>query len=128
MVYFQSFKNLSRRIEHLDKLYFLNEKNGLDAKWRNILLSFLSTQRLGKSIFNTDLVLSINPHKSDRTRPDAACVKVPMDLGFVSHFRDEDISTKINSHQFAHVNNFPIRHLVLDFEYFLFLMRFSDKF
>jgi hypothetical protein len=126
--YFQSFKNLSHYIKRLDKVYFLKEKNRLELKWRNVLMSIVSTFRPGKSIFNTDLVLGISPHNSMRIMPDTVRVRVPMDLGFVSHFRDEDISTKLNENQFAHVNNFPIRHLVLDMEYFLFLVSAYDKF
>jgi hypothetical protein len=128
MTYFQSFKYLNNRIKRLDSLYFSNETCVLDAKWRNVLMSFVSARRPGKSIFNTDLVHSINPHNSMRIKPDSVRVHVPIDLGYVSHFRDEDISTKFSHGQFAQVNYFPIRHLVLDMEYFLFLVHSCDTF
>jgi hypothetical protein len=119
--YLDSFKTLSDEAKCFQKLIFRNTSE-LDSKWRNVLMSLLNN-RNGKSIFNTDYVLSLNPHTAHRIKPDSFRVDVPIDIGYASHFRDEDISTLESSNQKANIMSFPLRHLVFDMEYFLFIVR-----
>jgi len=103
----------------------LNETNKITmssdfykSKWNNAY-SLRSYSRLGKSIFVTDSTLTVNVHGADNVLSGTSVKSVPLNYGFVSHFRDfldVGYEAKINS-------DFDI--LKFDLEYYLF---FSNLF
>lgn len=127
MSYFESFKVLSQLVS-THKTKYINQTSEwlskIGSKWQNPLASLLDN-RNGKSIFNTDYTISINPHKATRIRADSFRISVPIKYGFASHFRDEDISSR--DEYGPKVYTYPIRTLVLDIEYFYFLMSYSTQ-
>jgi hypothetical protein len=73
--------------------------------------AFFSKIRMGKTIYRTDYVETINQHSADVISPGTKKVQVPIDLGFASHVRnyiaglfDTDID--------------PIRFVIFDKELF----------
>jgi hypothetical protein len=103
----------------------LNETNKVSmsskfhkSKWNNAY-SLRSSSRLGKSIYVTDSTQTVNVHGADNVSPGTSLKAVPLNYGFVSHFRDSvnvGYEVGINS-------NFDT--LKFDLEYYLF---FSNLF
>lgn len=120
--HFNSFKVLGKFVECLNESKLANRLD-LSNLWRNSIKSCLKN-RAGKSIINTDLTISINPHSVTFVEPGATnqSIIVPDEYGFVSHFRVLDIGTATAENK----NNVywnTIQQLRLDIEYFLFLVK-----
>jgi hypothetical protein len=90
----------------------------LKSIWLRLLASPVYVQP-GKSIYNTDLIESLNQHATLRTKNGSTHVLVPHHVGYVSHFRSRDFSTKANIGS--------IQNLKLDVDYLFFLVRFSKS-
>jgi hypothetical protein len=58
------------------------------SKWNNPY-SFRSFNRLGKSIYATDFTQTINVHGADNVNSGTNFINVPLNYGFVSHFRED---------------------------------------
>jgi hypothetical protein len=97
---------------------YLSNSNVMRTKWRRSSLS-LYNNRYGKSIYNTDLLNSINVHSASITVPGSSFKTVPIELGFVSHFRDVDHET-ITTVQAIEMPKF-------DLEYLFFLAQNAKK-
>jgi hypothetical protein len=115
--------NSQADLEHLNRLKQsaeftkCTEKNYLNpslmrSKWTHCSVS-LFNNRYGKSIYVTELVKSINVHMAAHTSYKSNFQVVPVELGFVSHFRDVD-------HETTAMVQF-IDKLKLDLEYLIFL-------
>lgn len=89
----------------------------LNPKWNNLYATPIN--RAGKSIYRTDFTESYNPHYADRIKANTHAVKVPLDLGYSSHFRDDDLIWGSLSYSFD--------KLFMDIEYYNFLFRFSQN-
>lgn len=81
--------------------------NRVEAIWLN--------RRKGKSVFNTKYVELINQHYAQQINEDAIKLNVPVDLGFVNHYRE-----KINSPFFRFKYQFN-EHFKVDIESYYFL-------
>jgi hypothetical protein len=103
----------------------LNETNKINmnimfykSKWNNAY-SLRSYSRLGKSIYVTESTQTVNVHGADNVSPGTSVKTVPLNYGFVSHFRDF-----LNVGYEASIkSDFDI--LKFDLEYYLF---FSNLF
>jgi hypothetical protein len=118
--YFQSFKTLRNFTKYLNETVLGANVKYLTHRWRNPLVSLLNN-RYGKSISNTDFVYSLNPHSATQVKGGTEKRFVPVEYGFVSHFRVEDIVTDVASTG-DHYLDFSIHMLKVDIEYFLFLV------
>jgi hypothetical protein len=88
-------KNLVNAVRDMqDLINCLNEtikKNvKLHPKWNNYFGSLVNN-REGKSIYNTDLTLSYNQHFAWSIKDGTKRQRVPLEYGYVSHFRDIDL-------------------------------------
>lgn len=100
---------------HLDGTNITINWNRLYGIWMNL--------RCGKSVFNTDYVDLINQHELQHSSdPNAQVLDVPIDLGYVSHFRESIDIQFFLGQTYSFSSNFRI-----DFEYYLFAMRVWDK-
>jgi hypothetical protein len=98
-----------------DRVECMKKKFGLSSILNHTIgnfFGFFSKIRMGKTIYKTDFVETINQHSADFLSAGAKKVDVPIDLGFSSHVRnyvtglfDTDID--------------PIRYLIFDAELFL---------
>lgn len=88
----------------------------LDSKWNNIYATQID--RLGKSIYNTEHTEAYHAHFSHSIKSKTKSVRVPLDRGYCSHFRDSDFIIRNINHN--------IDKLFFDFEYYNFLYRFSQ--
>jgi hypothetical protein len=91
-------------------------KNVYSHKW-NIPFATLIKTRPGKSLFDTKLTHAINQHGIGVTG--MSCIKVPIEVGFVSHFRD-DIKCFFSN------QSYPLNYIQLDLEYYFFLHYLND--
>ncbi len=94
--------------------YFNQKAFRITKKFRKILFTLVNN-RGGKSIFSTKFCTSLNVHEA--TIPNNRFVKVPIDIGYTSHFRDRDSITDIQG------ITLPISFLKFDIEYLLFLAK-----
>ncbi|CAF1133746.1 unnamed protein product [Brachionus calyciflorus] len=78
----------------------------------NNLVGSLVNNRDGKSIYNTNFTESLNQHFAWTTTKNS--IKVPIDFGYVSHFRDRDLV--INK-------TFDLAQVYYDIEYYNFLYK-----
>lgn len=114
--FLKSFKNFGYYIKCLNSS--IRQNAYLNYKWNN-LYGTVVNNREGKSIFNTNFTESYNQHFADAVKPKTKRAKIPIDVGYVSHFRDED--HKVTS-------TYPVHYLTIDIEYYNFLYRFSHKY
>lgn len=77
--------------------------------------------KTGKSIYHTTYTNTIAQHHADNIEEGTRPIMVPIEFGFVGHFRSEPLV-------FFKRESFQITSLKFDFEYYLyFLSKFSDK-
>jgi hypothetical protein len=112
-----SFQNLIPIVKCLNDTYM--KKTRFNAKFNNMYASKMN-MRDGKSIFNTDLVQSVNQHWANNRSPGSKGINVPIADGFVSHIRDD-------LHIFVYKQSYPFEFLQFDFEYYLFLLSVSNR-
>ena len=93
--------------------------NKLSKKWNNPYFIHLN-MRDGKSIFNTNLTEIYNQHYAELPSNQLKQVKLPLDYGFLSHFRD-------NVGDFFLNQTYSFNNLIVDLEYYLFLISTSNK-
>jgi hypothetical protein len=91
----------------------------ITSKFRKILITLVNN-RLGKSIFTTELCTAINVHGA--SIPNNRFANVPIDFGYTSHFRSGDLIVE------AHGMSHPISVLKFDIEYLFFLVRNANHF
>jgi hypothetical protein len=84
-------------------------------RWRNPLVGLVRNHG-GKSISNTDLIYSLNPHYATKMKTGMKRQHVDVEFGFHSHFRNADLTTNT-------IMEFPIYMLKVDIEYFMYLVR-----
>jgi hypothetical protein len=82
------------------------------SKWNNAF-SIGTPGRAGKSIYATDYTQTINVHAADNVDSGTKQMYVPLNYGFVSHFRNVfDIDSQKKDNFFKEIK--------FDFEYILF--------
>lgn len=114
-----SMKNLSRLIECLDTFINISKIN---HKW-NRLHGIWMDVRKGKSVFNTNYTEFVTQHLAFQINDKSAnSIDVPIDYGFVSHFR-EPIDIQFFLGQTYAFN----KHYRLDIEYYYFLASFFQN-
>lgn len=107
--YLNSYRKNKQHFECMNSTILLNKN--LDPKWNNYF-GLLVNYRYGKSIYNTDLTLSFNQHYSFKNKFNSFNVKVSIYHGFVSHFRDKELSWN---------QTYSVQNLIIDLEYYEFL-------
>ena len=115
--YSKTLHNHSQLYKCLKNTYEILFSNSVDELWKNGIASLINT-RSGKSIFNTDNTESLNQHFSSKSSL-SIIRNVPFNKGFAGHFR-EDILGFINNQEV------PINYLLVDLEYFLFLVSINS--
>ncbi|CAF0873801.1 unnamed protein product [Brachionus calyciflorus] len=102
-----------RNIQHY--VSCLNEtiikSNNLNYKLNNLIGSLVDN-REGKSIFNTNYTESINQHFAWTITKDSKAIRVPIELGYVNHFRDTDLAVD---------KTYNLTKVFYDIEYYNFL-------
>lgn len=119
----RSWFNETRQLAECLTNFTQTNTNGLSNKWNRVYGIWLDVRR-GKSIYNTDYVDLINQHEVQHLNdPSAEVIDLPLDKGFVSHFR-EPIDGQFFLGQIYSFNNY----FRADFEYSLFAAQmFSFK-
>jgi hypothetical protein len=87
--------------------------NGVYSEKWNIPYASVMNMRLGKTLYDTKFTYSISQHIVTATDM-FSCIKVPIQYGYVSHFRDIVKG-------FFENQNYPINFFQFDLEYLLFL-------
>jgi hypothetical protein len=94
--------------------------SSFDILWNRVFATLMN-MRNGKSIFNTDNTEGINQHYTDIAKSNKNIhVKVPLNDAFCGHNR-EFINLFFNNQKYS------IKHFVVDIEFLLFLLNFSEK-
>jgi hypothetical protein len=115
--YFKSFGRIEEYFTCLKKSYIDGNDVILDNHLNNPYATHLFFGREGKSIFNTDLTESYDAHGAKNTTyPHTKHVLLPLDVGFVNHFR-----SNMNKY-FSHVKTYPFDFIKIDVEYYQFLI------
>lgn len=114
--FLKSFKEYNNYIKCLNQTITKNSR--IDSKWNN-LYSTLVNYRDGKSVYNTELTITLNQHLGEELKPDSKWLRIPIELGYVSHFRELDFGLPLK---------YPFNYLNLDLEYYNFLYQFSQYF
>lgn len=117
--YLNYFKKYENYIQCLNNSISNNSK--INFKFCNPY-SILFNIREGKSIYNTDFIEAYNQHFANRFKSffdRFKSVKVPLNIGYVSHFRDGDLDYKVQ---------YPFKYIFFDIEYFNFLYKFNLKY
>jgi hypothetical protein len=114
-------KNLT---ECLYEIHLKRKANVLDKKWTRALATMFNN-RAGKSIYNTQLTVSINQHLANAIMTESRRVNVPDVDAYVGHFRDTDVASHAPP---TNILNFSIRDVTIDVEYLYFLVNISNKF
>jgi hypothetical protein len=116
-------ENLKKAITLIDCLNEAN-KNSVNlnadfykSKWNNAY-SFRTFDRAGKSIYATDYTQTINVHAADNVNSGTNFINVPLNYGFVSHFRDDFDINSIKKDTF-------FKEIHYDLEYILFFCNLS---
>ena len=112
----RNFQNVIPIIDCLNETNRIKMKSDFyKSKWNNAY-SLRTIFRLGKSIFVTDNTLTVNVHGADNVLPGTKYKTVPLDYGFVSHFRNDfDLDSESKTHVFS--------LLKFDLEYYLFFSK-----
>lgn len=112
-------QNLSRLIECLDTFINISKIN---YKWNRLHGIWMDVRR-GKSVFNTNYTEFITQHSAFQINDkSASSIDVPIDYGFVSHFR-EPIDIQFFLGQTYAFN----KHYRLDIEYYYFMAAFFQN-
>lgn len=104
-------------IQCLNKTIRANTK--LDSIW-NVPFALMINNRWGKSLYNTNLTITFNQHHTDNRERGARELKVPLDRGFVSHFRE-------HFRGFLTDQTYSFYNFRLDLEYYQFLAHLSKN-
>ena len=125
--YLKSLKQMIPLIELLDKTYnYVNKTQFImkNPKWFNFLASKMN-MRDGKSIFVTEFTQTIVQHFCNSHFHSESIEKtrfmVPLETGFVSHFRDE-------AYDFLRNQNYPLSFLLFDIEHYLYILSLFNNF
>ncbi len=78
-----------------------------------------------KSIFNTELTLSINQHYAEDVKSKSKRIRVPIDFGYVNHVRDEDLGSGVKPHN---ILKYSIQSIRIDVEYLNYMVKISNRF
>lgn len=92
------------------------EKKFFDSIW-NTLYAVEINNRLGKSIYQTDLTETYNQHYVDVITPGSITLDVPIYQGFAGHFREE-----IEGFFFG--QSYSISNFLIDLEFYKFISTF----
>lgn len=111
--FLESLKNYEKYIDCLNET--IMEHLDSDSKWNNLFCTLVN-YRNGKSVYVTDLTESLNQHLGERIRPGSTWLRVPIEFGFVSHFREQDFELPLK---------YPFSYVNLDIEYYKFLYKIS---
>jgi len=91
-------------------------------KWNRVYALWISV-RHGKSIYNTNLSEFVNQHYAEMLSPGAKWIRIPLDQGFSSHFRDPV------DNNFFLGQNYSLRdHFRIDLEYYHFLADHASRY
>ena len=116
--YSKNLYNNSNLYKCLKNRYKNILKKTVEDNWNNAIAS-LANMRSGKSMFNTDNTETVNQHYTSHSRY-SIIRKVPLNLGFTGHFR-EDISGFIIN------QTYPINYFIVDIEYYLFIINLNKS-
>ncbi|CAF0821566.1 unnamed protein product [Brachionus calyciflorus] len=108
-IYLKSMRDLQPYLNCLNES--ISKNNFYLPRWNNVYASVINN-REGKSIYLTNNTLSYNQHYAWITRPNTKGVRLPVDVAFVCHLRDHDISI---------VRDYSSNELFLDLEYYRFI-------
>jgi len=90
----------------------ITTKKVYSNKW-TIPFASIMNMRLGKSLFDTKFIYAINQHGASAT-DNSNCINVPIQFGYVSHFR-HDVK------EFFANQSYPFNFFQFDLEHFFFL-------
>lgn len=96
----------------------IRENEFFNYKWNNPYATVVNNRK-GKSIYNTEHTESYNQHFADNIMSKSKKKIVPLEMGFVNHFRDDDL--RVNA-------TYPFSYVVFDIEYYNFLYKLSKKY
>jgi hypothetical protein len=89
-------------------------QRGLFPPRLNSPYAIIVNNRLGKSIYNTDLTEFYNQHNADFFSANSLSINVPINYGFVSHFREYSDDFLVNQ-------SYGFSYFRFDLEYYNFL-------
>lgn len=115
------FKKIDEIFELQQFIECLNEtilNHGKFQNLWNVPYAILINNRLGKSLYNTNLTITYNQHHSDYLEPEARYFNVPIDDGYVSHI-------KTDIYGFLRGQKYSFTNFRLDMEYYHFLAHLS---
>lgn len=115
--YVSQLKSLQPVIDCLNKTINRNERMNILF---NSLYATPITNRLGKSIYNTNLTEIYNQHNADTIAPDSISLDVPLEDGYVSHFRDYITG-------FFYNQEYPLNLFFVDLEFYGFLANLNQE-
>lgn len=92
------------------------EKKFFNSIW-NTLYAVEINNRLGKSIYQTDLTETYNQHNADVLTSGSISLDVPVHQGFASHFREE-------IEWFFFGQSYSISNFLIDLEFYKFISTF----
>jgi hypothetical protein len=116
LAYLNKLKELTDLSKCIKQMYLNESRVQLTYSLKRDLAVLLDN-RLGKSIFNTDLVEATNVHTASVIKAQERIV--PVEDGYVLHFRDTDLGGIMSK---------PIQCLTLDAEYLFFIVRNAQNF
>jgi hypothetical protein len=120
--YIASLKNAKIQIECLNRTLY-SSNSILSTKWSRSIKGLMNN-RYGKSLYNTNLTIAVSQHTYSIIKPGSREILVPIEHGFTSHFRDEDLSS-VNGLIFKTDSlKYSANNLKIDLEYFYFLIKF----
>lgn len=96
-------------------------KSKINANWNRVYGVWMD-MRKGKSIFNTKYVDFIQQHSAVEFTNKAVQFDIPVNIGFVNHFREEIDLQFFLGQTYSFYNHFRI-----DLEYYYFLAAFSKQ-
>jgi hypothetical protein len=105
------YSNLYKCLKNKYKSYI---NDTVDGNFNNAIASLMN-MREGKSIFNTDNTEGINQHYASIEKSFTYRIKIPLKLGYASHFRE-------SFNKFFYNQQYPIDFVLVDIEYYLFLI------
>jgi hypothetical protein len=115
--YFSLLKKLTNLTRCLNRTFLTSSRAMLNYKWTNVMAAPFRN-RLGKSIYNCNMTMSINQHGANLVALGTYKASVDHEFGFVSHFRSDDTSQASQE---------PITNLKFDIENMFFLINSFQK-
>lgn len=116
--YLHSLAKLGDLVDCLNKTFFNSSK--LYFLWNNPVATMVDN-RYGKSISISENIISVNPHSCTHMKPGMSKTRVPINFGFTSHFRKEDLVVQKWLTK-------SIKMIKIDIEYYFLLVNSANLF